>query len=75
MRINRGKLGKKLEELKKRGDSEKGTEPELVLGCFYHLMIRNDSYCKTCKAYENKCREYLKVFEIKKKIFKDSNRN
>jgi hypothetical protein len=61
MRINREKILGLLNELKKRGEEERGMQPLMSLGCFYDLKRDNDEHCKKCPDYET-CRLYLKSF-------------
>ena len=61
--IDRDKVAKRIEELSEIDFTQKGMQPELVLGCFYELSVNNNSICKKCGFYENKCRSFLEPFE------------
>jgi len=64
MKIDVNKIKNTLEELKKRDESKKGMQPELVLGCFIGLDRGNDDYCRGCSHYKITCLNYLIPFFI-----------
>lgn len=70
MHVNRDKIGELLAELRKRSYSDKGSQPELSLGCFHNLRTDNtETCCERCRFYELTCSTHLKGFEIRDNPF------
>ena len=53
-----------LDRLKKRDETEKGGQPELVLGCFYNSGRTDNKECLKCRLYEPTCQGYLRGFNV-----------
>jgi hypothetical protein len=69
IKIDLDKIRETLNELKNRDETQKGMQPEMILGCFMSLHRRDTSYCQECRLYEG-CIRTLAFYEIKKPLFK-----
>lgn len=62
-------LEKYLEKLNGRDESNKGLQPEMIIGCFLGLNTSDDGKCKQCNLYDG-CRITLNTYRIEKELFK-----
>jgi hypothetical protein len=75
MEIDMEKVLGVLEVQRRRDDTKRGMQPEMILSCLYgHLYGQNQSdtaFCEKCRSYEI-CYPTLKIVAIERKPFERS---
>ena len=65
MNINRENVLEKIEELRNRDETKRGSQPIATLECWYGRGMKDSQICARCGFYWN-CGGYLEAFKREK---------